>query len=71
LDAQIARCQARLEEEIHRAAESESAGNVYRTLVHEFRRSQLVAMLEWLHTCKTRMTPPERRPPYHGRRQDR
>lgn len=56
LDAQIARCQARLEEEVHRAAaHRQAAGGLYRELVHEFRRGQLAAMIEWLHACRQRL----------------
>ncbi len=56
LEAQIARCQVRLEEESRRAAAyRQSAGDWYHELVHEFRRSQLAAMLEWLHACQKRL----------------
>lgn len=74
LDAQIARCQARLEEETRRvAAHRERTGGLYGELVHEFRRSQLAAMIEWLHACKARFSQDkaERSEPPYGERQGR
>lgn len=55
LDAQIAICEARLGIEARRPVEAETAGeDFFYELLYEFRRRQLLGMIDWLRYCKQR-----------------
>jgi DNA-binding PadR family transcriptional regulator len=79
LDAQIAICTARIERERKRWAaeagdvEEQSSSqaeppvlhdDLFYDLIFEFRRRQLLGMIDWLKYCKTRLTSAEAQP--HG-----
>jgi PadR family transcriptional regulator AphA len=58
LEAQIAVCRERLAVEAERTETPQAeADDLFYTLLYEFRRRQLIAMIDWLAYCKTRFTP--------------
>jgi PadR family transcriptional regulator AphA len=58
LDAQIAVCEERLAFEAQRAETPQAeADDLFYTLLYEFRRRQLLAMIDWLGYCKIRFAP--------------
>ncbi len=55
LNAQIASCQARLDREARRPEAGRPAeDDRFEDVLHEFRRRQLRAMIDWLNYCKAR-----------------
>lgn len=55
LDAQIEVCEVRLDVEAQRSDDPEMQDDdFFYELLYEFRRSQLLGMIDWLHICKRR-----------------
>jgi len=66
LDAQIEVCRERLAFEAHRPESPEARDDdFFFDILYEFRRRQLMAMIDWLRTCKdrfARLAPPDSTP---------